>query len=170
MLSGLNIEKLKTVSQARRSKITGEVLVVMRTSQQRDVVQSYAYNLAEANGRAGIRMDIPDFLRGLFRQFETHAVNLKAKYGPIKRAIRFDDLCCSLYMDVKLVDSDWHRITAKEMKKIKPSNSTAPAPTANAAADKRRILLQDQNDQPTYHVASDDEDEFTTPNQQNNSS
>ena len=83
VLSGLNIEKLQAVSQARRSKITGEVLVVMRTSQQRDVVQSYAYNLAEANGRAGIRMDIPDFLRGLFRQFETHAVNLVVGTGLI---------------------------------------------------------------------------------------
>ena len=162
VIDGLLIERVYSVSQARRSKITDEVHVVLQTSHQRDAIQSYAANLAECNGKAGIRMDIPDHLRGLFRQFETHAINLKGKYGPIKRAIRFDDLDGSLYMDVKLQDSDWHRITAAEIRRIRPS--TAGTNTTKSTADKKRVLLQETS--PTYHVASDDE-EFYDSSQQN---
>ena len=166
LMDGLVIEKIQSVCQARRSKITAEVLVVFQTSQQRDAVQSYAFNLATHNGGAGMRMDIPDFLRGLFRQFETHAINLKNKYGSVKRAIKFDDLENSLYMDVKLEDSDWHRITAQEIREVKPVAPPPPQGTSRStAAEKKRILLINKDQPPIYRVASEDE-EFYDSNQQ----
>ena len=158
---GLSIETVETVSQTRRSKVQGEVLVRFNSSQQRDVVQSYAFNLSEVQGKAGIRLDVPDFLRGLFRQFEIHAANLKQRYGSIKRAIRFDDVERSLYMDVKLQDTEWHRISADEVRRIRPKAMTSATPSNSSAergAEKKKILLQGG------------QDPFTVPEEEANSS
>ena len=102
----------------RRSKIKDKVLVRFSNSQERDVAQSYATNLADAGGEAGLRLEIPDYLRRLFRLYEAHAAALRAKYGDVRRAVRFDDINKSLYMDVKLESTDWHRISAEEMRSI----------------------------------------------------
>ena len=160
VLNGLHIEKVERISQARRSKIQDELLVVFRTSSQRDVIQSYASNLAAVQGEAGIRLDVPDFLRGLFRQFEVHAANLKERYGPIKRAIRFDDLDKSLYMDVKLQNTDWHRISATDMKRLqlgrKHTKQALTQPSSDAD-DMKKILLQEGTEEHP-HVVNDDDD------------
>ena len=162
VVSGLEIEKIERVSQTRRSKIVDEVLVRFGTSQQRDVVQSYASNLAEVQGNAGIRLEVPDYLRGLFRQFESHAANLRTKFGPFKRAVRFDDVDRSLYMDVKLDSTDWHRLTAKDIRKVhataKGSTGSQPA-SAKGVAEKKKILLQE--DRPDCYQVVSDEDEFS---------
>ena len=42
----LTIEKIEKQSQTRRSKIQNEVLIMLEASKQRDVIQSYAANLA----------------------------------------------------------------------------------------------------------------------------
>ena len=126
IIEGLTFEKVEKQSQSRRSKIQDEVLVMLETSQQRDVIQSYAANLAAVQSKAGMRLDIPDHLRGLFRLFETHAAALKAEFGAVKRAIRFDDINSSLYMDVKLEDTEWHRITDEEMRKIQEKKQGSP--------------------------------------------
>ena len=65
VIDGLVFEKVEKQSQTRRSKIQDEVLVMLESSQQRDVIQSYAPNLAPIQGQAGLRLDVPDFLRGL---------------------------------------------------------------------------------------------------------
>ena len=57
-IENMNFEKIEKINQLRRSKIHGEVLVRFPTSQGRDVIQSYAANLAECQGKGGIRMDI----------------------------------------------------------------------------------------------------------------
>ena len=106
VIDGLTIEKNERQSQARRSKIQDEVLIMLETSQQRDTIQSYASNLAAVQGKAGIRLDVPNFLRGVFRMFVEHAAALHSQYGTVKRAVRFDDMKGSLFMDVKLEDTD----------------------------------------------------------------
>lgn len=118
---------------------------MLESSQQRDVIQSYATNLARLQGQAGMRLDIPDFLRGIFRLFESHAAALRTKYGSLKRAICFDDVDLSLYMDVKLEQTDWVRISTEEMRDInqrsKNTTSNALPATAASAADKRKVLM-----------------------------
>ena len=162
MVESLRFEKIQPASQARRSKIQGEVILQLRTSQERDSIQSYASNLAAVQGQAGIRLDIPDFLRGIFRQFEMHAADLKAQYGSVKRAIRFDDVEQSLYMDVKLDSTDWHRITAKDMsrihkmKKKTPSNSS----TGSRTEEERRKIFMLPDGQGDIPLVETDEEDF----------
>lgn len=114
VVDSLSIQQITKQGQARRSKILTKYSWSSKLP-NRDTVQS---NLATAQGQAGLQLDIPDYLRGLFRLFETHAAALQAKYGVVKRAIRFDDVDRSLYMDVKLENIAWHRITADEMRSI----------------------------------------------------
>ena len=53
-VGSLQIECVRRIAQPRRSRVHEEVLVRFATSQQRDLVQSYANNLAQHNGKAGI--------------------------------------------------------------------------------------------------------------------
>ena len=162
VIEGLQIEKIERISQTRRSTIKDEVLVRFANSQQRDVIQSYASNLAAVQGKAGIRIEVPDHLRGLFRQYETHAANLKNKFGSLKRAIRFDNAEQSLYMDVKLDNTDWHRVSAEDMKKVQSMakrNTDGQSSSSRVQAEKKRILLQE--DQPECVQVESDEDDFS---------
>lgn len=147
VLGGIVIEKVQPVSQPRRSKIHNEVLVRLANSHQRDVIQSYAFNLAAVQGKAGIRLDVPDHLRGLFRQFESHAADLRARYGQVKRAVRFDDVLKSLYMDVKLDDTDWHRISVHDMEAIQAGKKSVKGDTSVASyKEKKKVLMLDGNE------------------------
>lgn len=162
LIETLVFEEMTKQGQARRSKIKDEVLVRLQSSQQRDTIQSYASNLANVQGQAGIRLDIPDHLRGLFRLFEAYAAALREQYGGVKRAIRFDDIEGSLYMDVKLEETGWHRISAAEMREIESLRkmSTKPNASAGSAEEKSKILLYKKASQPSYpRVESDEEDE-----------
>ena len=144
MADNMSFEHLERVAQPRRSKVHKEVLIRFLNTQTRDTVQSFAPNLAEAAGTACLRMEIPDFLRGLFRTFEMHAAALRAKYGQVKRSIRFDDAGMSLVMDVKLENTQWHRINADEVRAAeKRSEQNGPAATndPSQAKEKRKILL-----------------------------
>ena len=99
MASTVKIEKVERVQQARRSKISEEALVLFSNAQDRDAIQSYAPNLALADGKAGLRLDVPDHLRGIFRLFESHAADLISVYGSVKRSIRFDDVTQSFFFN-----------------------------------------------------------------------
>ena len=63
-------------------------------------------------------MELPDHLKGLFRQFENHAPVLREIHGPTKRSIKFDDVTESLCMDIKLQSTGWHRLTKDMMNEI----------------------------------------------------
>ena len=160
VIEGLCFQNIEKLVQSRRSKIQDEVLLRLRNSQQRDIIQSYASNLASVQGQAGIRLDIPDHLRGLFRLFEAHAAALRAEFGVVKRAIRFEDSDMSLYMDVKLTDTDWHRISANDVRMATAVKKKAvPSLSANgveSALEKKKILFM--NEGTTYpEVESDAE-------------
>ena len=73
----LEIEHAERTRQVRRSQIRDELLVRFKTAADRDVAQSYAFNLATAGREAGLRLHIPDHLKSLFKQFEKHAADLK---------------------------------------------------------------------------------------------
>ena len=57
VIESLTFVEVEKQGQTRRSKIKDEVLVRLQTSLQRDTIQSYAPNLASAQGLAGIRLD-----------------------------------------------------------------------------------------------------------------
>ena len=84
----LNIVQIEKVEQARRSRVQNKVKVVFATSRERDLVQSYAANLAKQGGRAGIRMEVPEHLRGLFKLFEAHGASLRKKFPGLRRSIK----------------------------------------------------------------------------------
>ena len=81
-------------------------------------VQSYAVNLQTLGGKAGIRMDVPEHLRGTFKLFEAHGGKLKEQNpGGLKRSIKYDDTTMSICMDVRLPNwTMWHRISANQMR------------------------------------------------------
>lgn len=171
IVESLVFEEVKRMPQTRRSKIQGEILVRLATSQQRDVVQSYASNLAAVQGRAGMRLDIPDFLRGLFRLFEEHAANLKTRYSQIRRAVRFDDVERSLYMDIKIEEDEWQRITAADIREIdsraKIARSKAQQDKRSTAKSRRRALLLDEETEQDYPRVESDDDESERMNGRN---
>ena len=156
----VKIESVERVVQPRRSKISNEVLVRFQTTHDRDTIQSYAANLAGIDGKAGLRIDVPDHLRGVFRQFEAHAALLKQKYGAVKRSIKFDDAQQSFCMDVKLETTGWHRIDHQEIRKAaalsKASQPPNDLPATGADQEKKKILMMPETPEDPI-IVSDEE-------------
>ena len=145
IVKSLCIERVDKVQQARRSRIQDEVRVVFSTSKERDLVQSYAVNLAKSNGKAGIRMELPEHLRGLFKLFEAHGASLRQRFPGLRRSIKYDDVSQSLCMDVKMPEKDkWHRIGEAEMREIARRHGggvKSDDPVSAEEAEDRRIIL-----------------------------
>ena len=118
-LSGNDFESMSRVMpSARNTKIRDEILVVFKSTKTRDSVASYAKNLAKYIGpdglpTAGLRAEIPDPLIGKFNDLERYGRILKRQHGNgLKRNIKFDDALLTLFMDVKLPNSDdWMKVT-----------------------------------------------------------
>ena len=146
VVDGLQIEKITRQQQPRRSKIHSEVLVHLTSHLSRDVIQSYAVNLASSSGNAGLRLEIPEHLVGLFKWYEAHAAALRETYGQVKRSIRFDDTNRSLCMDVKLLSTGWHRINQECISMIAKNRLlTTPGPSASndqRCDELRRIMMR----------------------------
>ena len=119
------VRRLETVRrriERRPTRVHSELLVVFKDIAMRDMVVSFAPNLARANQTgqtAGLRMEIPSHLQGVFKTLDSHGHLLRDRHGPgLKRNIRFDDMELSLVMDLKLPDqASWMRVdyeTARE--------------------------------------------------------
>ena len=121
----VNIDTIRqAVEQPARSKIRQEFIVTFADRESRDTVKSYARELAHFKGAAGLRLDIPDHLKGFHKVLEEHAYAMINLYGKdVKRNIKFDDRSENLMMDIRLPNSArWHNITVKqalEARKIK---------------------------------------------------
>ena len=70
---------------------------------------------------AGLRLKLPDLLRGSYKVLDEHGLALKELYGKdTKRNIKFDDRNRDLMMDLKLPGSlKWHNITIYQARKAK---------------------------------------------------
>lgn len=97
-----------------------EAVVVFSNVELRDMVFSYAYNLGQFiddDGRptAGVRMEIPDALRPTFQDLQAYGGVLRTKHGKgLKRSVRYDDSAKTLYMNVKLPNSEeWLHVDHK---------------------------------------------------------
>ena len=138
----LNIVQIEKVEQTRRSRVQNEIKEVFASSRERDLVQSYAANLAKHEGKAGIRMEVPEHMRGLFKLFEAHGANLRRKFPGLRRSIKFEDTTQSLCMDVRMPNKQkWHRINAMEMREIARRTSVEDGARAGEDEDDRRKIL-----------------------------
>lgn len=114
----------------------------------RDIVQSYALNLAKHRDRAGIRLEIPPQLAGTFRLFEEHARALRAQFPQgLKRSVKFDDISMDLVMDIKVPTATrWHRFTRQQIEQASRSRqndvSGQSGQSPNDAAERESILMQ----------------------------
>ena len=109
------VQHVERVHAGRRQKIKDEVIVQFTNVRIRDMVASYASNLAKyknSNPPVNFRLEIPDCLRDVFRTLEKYGHTLKDRLGPgLKRHIKFDDQKKTLYMDVcKPTETEWIRV------------------------------------------------------------
>ena len=102
----IRIEFMRRVSTTRRSRIAEEVLVRFMDVGDRDVIQSYAPNLSNHGGKAGIRLEIPTHLRHTFRILDNHSSESKKRHNGAKRLIKFEDSTKSLVLDMKISDEE----------------------------------------------------------------
>ena len=160
-VKSLNIERVDKLEQGRRSRIINEIRVVFSFSRERDLVQSFAANLAKVNGKAGIRMELPEHLRGLFKMFEVHGANLRAKFPGLKRSIKYDDSNQSLCMDVRLPNKNkWHRIGEMEMRNVARHHGVAVnsgAADPGEEEDRKLLLMTGQEEEDSVHIVSGEE-------------
>ena len=143
VVNGLSIELATKIQQPRRSKIENEVLVRFYDANTRDIVQSYALNLAKHIGRAGLRLEIPPQLAGTFRLFEQHAGQLRQQFPEgFKRSIKFEDISRDLVMDVKVpTASRWHRFTRAEIEEATKKHTRNTAGLSRNDVTERNSIL-----------------------------
>ena len=108
---------IRRVKSLKRTKIPNEVVVSFNSTDARDLVQSYARNLADCvteagKPTAGLRMEIPERLIADFKALEQYGHALKSKHkNGFKRHIKLDDSCLGLYLDVFLPkQAKWIRV------------------------------------------------------------
>ena len=98
------------------------------------MVQSYAHNLGDWVSRdgkpeAGLRMEIPDRMRGDFKQLEQYGHAMREKHGEgLKRHIKMDDAGMFLYIDLYIPKmKQWTRV---DMALVKKDNTKRAAKKA----------------------------------------
>ena len=109
------IRRIRSPRSNRQQKIQHEVLVSFGEVSVRDMVYSYAANLArhkQLPSPPGIRIEFPDHLRGAFSTLERYGAHLRKTLGPeLKQSIKFDDAVLNLRIDVLFPgDEKWSRI------------------------------------------------------------
>ena len=148
IVDNLAIELTRRIQQPRRSRISDEALVRFADPASRDVVQSYALNLANHRDAAGIRLEIPPHLTGTFRLYEEHAGALREKFPQgFKRSVKFDDVSMDLVMDIKLPQAKkWHRFNRQEVEKATRARKRTAQDnndvSSSDTAERNSILLQ----------------------------
>ena len=127
VINRISIEAAVTTQQLPRSKIKEEILVHFHSSEERDVVYAHAKNLARHEGKAGIRLEIPQHLKHEFKLLEGHGNMIRTMYSNgVKRSIRFDDSEYSLVLNVRLAaDDPWVSVSVAQAKETKRLRSQA---------------------------------------------
>ena len=112
----------RQVEKRRQDKCPDEVTVVFPTKEIRDVVRGKAANLAllPKDVKAGIRLEVPDFLQENFKALEQIGYRIKRNNPEARRNIIFDDARHDLALDVKAgSDVEWCRILPENAKQAR---------------------------------------------------
>ena len=103
-----------------RSKVQCEVIVEFPTSAVRDAVKARGFKLE--GKRAGIRIEIPHFLKSDFNVLQSVSYRMKMANSVMKRSVKFDDDRLGLYLDVQLEDKEWRRIRPDQARAARDSD------------------------------------------------
>ena len=93
----------------------------------RDAVKGSGHKLQ--GKRAGIRMELPHFLKSDFHVLQSVSYRLKMANPDMKRSVKFEEEEFGLVLDVQLPGQDWRRIRphqARTAREIDPSLRTGP--------------------------------------------
>ena len=110
-----------------RSKIQSEVVVEFPSAAIRDYIKSSGYKLE--GQQAGIRMEIPNYLKSDFHVLQNLSYRLKMANTEMKRSIKFDDERYGIMLDIQLPDQEWRRIRpdqARDARRMEPSLREGP--------------------------------------------
>ena len=119
----LNITGEQIISISRPSIPSGfrtkdEALVVFTNAEVRDTVLGSSNKLApmmdeRRQPTAGIRLEIPAGLRPAFKILDNYGQMLRRRHGVgTRRHVKFNDLDCSLFLNIKLPGDDkWSKVT-----------------------------------------------------------
>ena len=113
--NGFEITSIRLCRQNPQAKIQREYCEEFSTVAERDCFKSYAPRLQEFNRYAGMRLSLPDFLVSTFKMLEHEGYRIAQHRPGTKRNIRFNDISCSLVMDVKLPSASWVRVTPEDI-------------------------------------------------------
>lgn len=90
-LSEDSVENVRRIFPTRsrgntRTKVRDEVRVLFKDIETRDMIYSYAPNLAERRNEAGMRLEIPGHLLGQFKTLEKYGRQLKSTRGQLRES------------------------------------------------------------------------------------
>ena len=146
------------VQKRRPDKCPNEVLVVFPNKAMRDAVRGAASNLGKLPKgiKAGMRLEIPDFLQANFKTLEHVANRIKMSNPDARRNILFDDDALDMALDVKAGDEvDWCRILPGAAKRAR---RMAPQSSDGASGYSDRVYLGDEDIASLMDGGSDEED------------
>ena len=150
------VVNVRKVPARKRNKIMNEVVITFDSIQMRDCVASYASNLANYKGdpakRPNLRLEIPDYLCGVFRVLEKCAHVLKSKNSAFfKRSIKYDDINLTLVLDYCTTQGgSWNRVSYEEAAIICRGKGRTAAASSSSATD-------DQWQEPSNNDFSEEE-------------
>ena len=101
-----------------KSKYRREILIRFNSVEARDVVRSAASNLAGQGPDVGIRLEVPNSLKGAMKALQTLSYDIRMKHPSSRRNILFDDESMDLVLDFSLGQGKpWKRIGSDHAKK-----------------------------------------------------
>ena len=100
-----------------RSKVDNEAVVLFASSSVRDSIKASSFKFEGV--RAGIRMEIPKFLKSDFQVLQSVSYRLKMTHAGLKRSIKFDDEGLGLMLDVQIPGCECRRIRPEQARAAK---------------------------------------------------
>lgn len=82
----------------------------------RESIKGSGYKLEGKN--AGIRMEVPTFLRSHFHVLQNLSYKMKLSKPELKCSLRFDDANLGLVLDIQVPGQDWQRIRPDEARAV----------------------------------------------------
>ena len=138
-----------------RSKIQNEALVVFGSPHIRDSVKAAGFKLE--GQRAGIRIEVPNYLKSDFQVLQSVSYRMKLAHPGIKRSIKFDDENLGLILDVQIPGKDWTRIRPNQARAAKRSDPLLRSGPAKLSSEMitEAIRLDSTTANPSVSLGSD---------------